>query len=105
MTVTPRHSISTLSLHDALPISELSYEHGMVNLHDLAEYRRRGAQSHILTTVGRIIFNERVERALEEVLEDDYEQGSYEFVNHPLKKRDMANVIEELVATHGPYAI
>ncbi|TML35699.1 MAG: DNA-directed RNA polymerase subunit beta', partial [Actinobacteria bacterium] len=85
--------------------AELSYEHGMVNLHDLAEYRRRGAQSHILTTVGRIIFNERVERALEEVLEDDYEQGSYEFVNHPLKKRDMANVIEELVATHGPYAI
>src|SRR5438874_2618728 len=84
--------------------AELSYEHGMVSLHDLAEYRRRGAQSHILTTVGRIIFNERVERALEEVLEDDYEQGSYEFVNHPLKKRDMANVIEELVATHGPYA-
>src|SRR3989440_1920185 len=85
--------------------AELSYEHGMVNLHDLAEYRRRGAETHLLTTVGRIIFNERVERALEEVLQDDYEQGSYNFVNQPLKKRDMANVIEELVATHGPYAI
>src|SRR5205085_1207382 len=85
--------------------AELSYEHGMVNLHDLAEYRRRRAESHILTTVGRIIFNERVERALEEVLEDEYDQGSYAFVNQPLKKRDMAQVIEELVSIHGPPAI
>src|SRR5881394_3534252 len=46
--------------------AELSYEHGMVSLHDLAEYRRRGAGGHVLTTVGRIIFNERVERALQE---------------------------------------
>src|SRR2546425_760769 len=74
--------------------AELSYEHGMVALHDLAEYRRRGAQGHILTTVGRIIFNERIERALEEVLEGTYQPDDYDFVNQPLKKRDMAEVIE-----------
>src|SRR5438045_2066632 len=52
--------------------AELSYEHGMVNLHDLAEYRRRGErQSHLLTTVGRIIFNERIERALEQAVGED----------------------------------
>ncbi len=50
--------------------AELSYEHNMVKLHDLAEYRRVHGQGHVLTTVGRIIFNERIERALEEVLED-----------------------------------
>ena len=63
--------------------AELSYEHGMVKLHDLAEYRRRHGQGHVLTTVGRIIFNERIERALEEVLgEDKYDPAtSYEFVN------------------------
>src|SRR5437660_2512410 len=72
--------------------AELSYEHGMVALHDLAQYRRRGAESHLLTTVGRIIFNERIERALEEVLEDGYEPDVYDFVNQPLKKRDMAQV-------------
>jgi DNA-directed RNA polymerase subunit beta' len=86
--------------------AELSYEHGMVNLHDLAEYRRKGVeQSHLLTTVGRIIFNDRVERALADVLEDTYDPNAYEFVNHPLRKRDMNNVIEGLVDQYGPYAI
>jgi DNA-directed RNA polymerase subunit beta' len=77
----------------------------MVKLHDLAEYRRRGVEHHVLTTVGRIIFNDRVERALIEVLEDDYDPAAYEFVNSPLKKRDMNNVIERLVSRYGPYAI
>ena len=59
---------------------------------------------HVLTTVGRIIFNERIERALEETLEEAYDPATYEFVNRPLKKRDMADVIEGLVNLHGPYA-
>jgi DNA-directed RNA polymerase subunit beta' len=84
--------------------AELSYEHGMVSLHDLAEYRRRHRTEHTLTTVGRIIFNERVERALEDALGDEYDPETYEFVNRPLKKRDMSEVIESLVAVHGPYA-
>jgi DNA-directed RNA polymerase subunit beta' len=86
--------------------AELSYEHGMVKLHDLAEYRRRGDRSsHILTTVGRIIFNERIMRALEETLEEKWDPAQYEFANKPLKKRDMSAVIEGLVALHGPHAV
>src|SRR5881398_427098 len=64
--------------------AELSYEHGMVSLHDLAEYRRRGAGGHVLTTVGRIIFNERIERALSEVLGEGYDPDAYAFVNQSL---------------------
>ncbi len=83
--------------------AELSYDLNMVELHDLAEYRRVHGQGHILTTVGRIIFNERIERALEEVLEDKYDPAtSYTFVNAPLRKRDMGAVIEGLVEQHGP---
>ncbi|MDQ3719454.1 MAG: DNA-directed RNA polymerase subunit beta' [Actinomycetota bacterium] len=82
----------------------LSYEHGMVNLHDLAEYRRVHGGEHVLTTVGRIIFNERIERALKESLEEGYDPTEYEFVNKPLKKRDMNDVIQGLVDMHGPYA-
>src|SRR5438874_3181376 len=86
--------------------AELSYEHGMVNLHDLAEYRRHSQrESHLLTTVGRIIFNERIERALEEALGEEYDPAQYDFVNQPLKKRDMNQVIEGLVALHGPHAV
>jgi DNA-directed RNA polymerase subunit beta' len=84
--------------------AELSYESGSVKLHDLAEYRRRHRTEHTLTTVGRIIFNERVERALEDALGEEYDPASYEFVNKPLRKRDMAEVIEQLVDIHGPYA-
>jgi DNA-directed RNA polymerase subunit beta' len=84
--------------------AELSYEHGMVSLHDLAEYRRRHRGDHVLTTVGRILFNERIERALEETLGEELEPDAYDFVNKPLKKRDMSAVIEELVDRHGPYA-
>ena len=51
-------------------------------LHDLAEYRPDGREGgHILTTVGRIIFNDRIERALEEALGDEFDRASYEFVN------------------------
>jgi DNA-directed RNA polymerase subunit beta' len=84
--------------------AELSYEHGMVSLHDLAEYRQRHTDEHKLTTVGRIIFNERVQRALEDALGDEYDVATYQFVNRPLKKRDMSEVIEGLVDKHGPYA-
>jgi DNA-directed RNA polymerase subunit beta' len=84
--------------------AQLSYEHGMVGLHDLAEYRRRHVGEHVLTTVGRIMFNDQVERALEASLEDEYDPSTYEFINKPLKKRDMAEVIEALVDLHGPYA-
>jgi len=85
--------------------AELSYDLGKVALHDLAEYRRLHGQGHILTTVGRIIFNESIERALEEVLEKKYDPAtSYTFVNRPLRKRDTGAVIEGLVEQHGPHA-
>src|SRR5688500_13159423 len=84
--------------------AELSYESKKVSLHDLAEYRRRHTTDHILTTVGRIIFNERVQRALEEALGEEFDPESYEFVNKPLRKRDMNQLIARLVELHGPYA-
>src|SRR5947209_6036636 len=83
--------------------AELSYEHGMVGLHDLAEYRRPGqSEHHVLTTVGRIMFNERVERALEETLGEEFDPHAYFFVNEPLKQRDLDQVIEGPVAQHDP---
>jgi DNA-directed RNA polymerase subunit beta' len=84
--------------------AELSYESKKVSLHDLAEYRRRHTDEHTLTTVGRIIFNERIQRALEEALGEEFDPTTYEFVNIPLRKRNMNEVIERLVEIHGPYA-
>ena len=54
--------------------AELSYEHHVVGLHDLAEYRPYGLDGgHRLTTVGRIIYNDRIERALDEAMGEAFD--------------------------------
>jgi DNA-directed RNA polymerase subunit beta' len=84
--------------------AELAYENGIVGLQDYAEYRRPGHE-HFLTTVGRIIFNDRVERALAEALEDEWDPERYTFVNHSLKKKDVNTMVLELVENYGAGAI
>ncbi|MGH2923299.1 MAG: DNA-directed RNA polymerase subunit beta', partial [Solirubrobacterales bacterium] len=84
--------------------AELTYENGGVQLHTFAEYRRAGRE-HFLTTVGRIIFNERVERAIADALGDEYDPARYEFVNHSLKKRDVNQMVSDLVEAYGAPAV
>ncbi len=86
--------------------AELSYEHGVVALHDVAEYRNNKEEGgHILTTVGRIIYNDRIKRALGESLGAEFDLGAYEFVNRPMKKRDCTQVIDQLVQSFGAASI
>ncbi len=84
--------------------AELAYENGIVELHEYAEYRREGKE-HFLTTVGRIIFNDRVERALADVLEEEWDPDSYKFVNHNLKKKDVNQMVSDLVESVGAPAV
>ncbi len=84
--------------------AELAYENGLVELHDEAEYRRPGHE-HFLTTVGRIIFNDRIERSLADALEDEYDPEKYEFVNRSLKKRDINQIVTDLVEAYGAAAV
>ncbi|MGA7705486.1 MAG: DNA-directed RNA polymerase subunit beta' [Solirubrobacteraceae bacterium] len=86
--------------------AELSYEAGVVKLHETAEFRpfkRDGG--HILTTVGRIIYNDRIERALAEALGDEFDASKYVFVNQSMKKRDTTRLIDALVQTYGATTI
>ncbi|HWT22210.1 MAG TPA: DNA-directed RNA polymerase subunit beta', partial [Solirubrobacteraceae bacterium] len=86
--------------------AELAVEHGMVKLHDVAEYRPYGREGgHVLTTVGRIIFNEKIERALEETMGEDFDKSAYEFINKSLRKRDVTGFVDQLVQTFGAAAI
>ena len=58
----------------------------MVKLHEPAEFRAPGRDGgHILTTVGRIIFNDRIERALEEAIGEDFDRENYRFINKTLR--------------------
>jgi DNA-directed RNA polymerase subunit beta' len=86
--------------------AELSYEAGVVALHDLAEFRPFGREGgHVLSTVGRIIYNDRIERALAEALGDSFDASKYVFVNQSMKKRDTTRLIDALVQSYGASAI
>ncbi len=86
--------------------AELSYEAAGVKLHDLAEFRPFGREGgHVLTTVGRIIYNDRIERALEEALGDEFDPKTYVFVNQSMKKRDTTKLIDALVQLYGATTI
>jgi DNA-directed RNA polymerase subunit beta' len=86
--------------------AELSYEAGVVKLHDLAEFRPLGREGgHLLTTVGRIIYNDRIERALAEALGDGFDASKYAFVNQSMKKRDTTRLIDALVQSYGATTI
>ena len=55
-------------------------------LHDVAHYRPEWLEGgHIATTVGRIIFNDKIERALEETLGEEFDRSRYSFINKPLQ--------------------
>ncbi|MBK5111558.1 MAG: DNA-directed RNA polymerase subunit beta', partial [Thermoleophilia bacterium] len=75
-----------------------------VKLQDYAEYRQAG-QEHFLTTVGRIIFNDRIQRGLKEALGDVFDPAEYDFVNQSLKKRDINDMVGWLVEFYGAPAI
>jgi len=86
--------------------AELSYEAKVVGLHTLAEYRPVGREGgHVLTTVGRIIYNDRIERALEEAIGERFDPTEYDFVNQAMKKRDTVRVIDALVQKYGAPAV
>jgi DNA-directed RNA polymerase subunit beta' len=86
--------------------AESLYEHRVVKLHDLAEYRPIGLDGgHVLTTVGRIIYNDAIERALAEAMGDEFDPASYEFANHAMRKRDSVSMIDALVQKYGASSI
>jgi len=59
----------------------------------------------VLTTIGRIIYNDRIERALAEALGDEFDARKYVFVNQSMKKRDTTRLIDALVQTYGATTI
>ena len=86
--------------------AEWSYEHGVVGLHAIAEYRpRESDRGHVLTTVGRIIYNDKIERAVEEAMGDQFDPSKYEFVNRSMKKRDTTRLVDDLVQSYGAASI
>ncbi|HEY7934626.1 MAG TPA: DNA-directed RNA polymerase subunit beta' [Solirubrobacteraceae bacterium] len=86
--------------------AELSYEAGVVKLHDVAEFRPFGREGgHVLTTIGRIIYNDRIERALAEAIGVEFDASKYTFVNQSMKKRDTTRLIDALVQTYGATTI
>ncbi len=84
--------------------AELSYDNRNVRLHDLTMFRRETGD-HVFTTVGRILFNDRIERALAGTLGDEFKVGDHEFINRTLNKREIGRLVDGLVVRYGAPSI
>jgi DNA-directed RNA polymerase subunit beta' len=86
--------------------AEWSYEQGIVGLHDVAEFRTKDAdRGYFVTTVGRIIYNDKIERAVEAAMGDQFDATKYEFVNRSMRKKDTTKLVDDLVQNYGASAI
>jgi len=84
--------------------AELAYEDKQVRLQDIARYRP-AAGHHVTTTVGRILFNDSIQRALAEALGDKFDPAGYEFINQTLTKREIGTLVASLVFNYGAGSI
>jgi DNA-directed RNA polymerase subunit beta' len=73
-----------------------------VGLQDPIEYRRGGER--LLTTPGRVIFNEEVARSISRAL-DGIDPTSVEFINRTLGKKETNDFVTSLVDLYGAAAI
>jgi DNA-directed RNA polymerase subunit beta' len=81
----------------------LALDAKQVSLQDAIEYRHDGEV--ILTTPGRVIFNEEVVRSLAHALGEGFEPGDQPFLNRTLGKKEMNDFISELVDRFGALAL
>ncbi len=81
----------------------LSREAKQIGLQEPIEYRRNGEV--VLTTAGRVIFNEEVGRSLSEALGERYDAEAQPFNNRTLAKKETNDFISDLVDRYGALAI
>ncbi len=81
----------------------LAWESKQVGLQDPIEYRRAGEV--LLTTPGRVIFNEEVSRSLAQAVGERYDPSEQPFINRTLAKRETNDFISDLVDRYGALAI
>jgi DNA-directed RNA polymerase subunit beta' len=62
---------------------------------------RRPNGERIVTTVGRVLFNQQVQEGLREVLGEDFSEVEYSYINYTITKKALASFINVLVARYG----
>jgi DNA-directed RNA polymerase subunit beta' len=81
---------------------ELALEAAQVHLQDVIEYRR--GDELIVTTPGRVIFNEEVTRAIRDLMPEG-DSTDVPFINRTMSKKESGEFISELVGQFGSATI
>jgi DNA-directed RNA polymerase subunit beta' len=81
---------------------EFAVEAKQVDVQDPIEFEWDGEL--ILTTAGRVIFNAEIDRALSESVDLDGGVG-HQYINRTLAKREMGDLVAELVDQYGASAV
>ncbi|MCL4310097.1 MAG: DNA-directed RNA polymerase subunit beta' [Thermoleophilia bacterium] len=75
-----------------------------VKLQQVVRFRRADG-SRIVTTAGRVIFDDEIDKALRDHLGDEYDPGARKFVNETLDKSRMKNLIADLINQYGAVTV
>ncbi len=80
-----------------------AHDEGVIGLQDLIRLRR--PEGIIVTTTGRAIFNEEIDKVLSDHLGEDYKPEEREFVNETLDKNRMKNLIASMINKYGAVTV
>jgi DNA-directed RNA polymerase subunit beta' len=91
------------SEEEVLRALEAGSEFGGVHLQETVEYRR--GDELIVTTPGRIVFNEEIARSVHDALGEDGAAVDQPFINMTMAKKEMDDFIAGLVESYGASAL
>ena len=79
----------------------LAVSEGELGLQDTIWFRRPATLEKLVTTAGRVIFNNAVEEALFEAMGDEFDAANHEWINTTMRKSEISDYVSRLVDVYG----
>ena len=79
----------------------LAVSEGQLGLQDTIWYRRAATLEKLVTTAGRVIFNNAIEEALYEAMGDEFDAANHEWINTTMRKSEISDYVSRLVDVYG----
>ena len=79
----------------------LAVSEGQLGLQDTIWFRRPATLEKLVTTAGRVIFNNAIEEALFEAMGDEFDAANHEWINTTMRKSEISDYVSRLVDVYG----
>jgi len=79
----------------------LAVSEGHLGLQETIWFRRASTLEKLVTTAGRVLFNNAVEEALLEAMGDEFDIANHEWINTTMRKSEISDYVSRLVDVYG----